>query len=117
MISKELLIKNLGEIVVRVRKEKKITQDELARIAGTSPMTVQRVETARGGTRLENLITILQALDLRFVDIFREIEGDPQEVQKHHTAWDDVAAKIEAMTPYEREWLAGVFSKVMEKPQ
>lgn len=57
------LLRQVGGALERLRLERNLTQAELARMAGVSKSTVERLE-AGGSSQMTNLIRILRALDL-----------------------------------------------------
>lgn len=60
-MSDETLLKELGSRIARARLNKNVTQDTLAKEAGVSLPTVQRIEAGHS-TQLTNLLRILRAL-------------------------------------------------------
>jgi transcriptional regulator with XRE-family HTH domain len=59
----ELVLRELGERLTRVRLDRNLTQAELALEAGVSKRTLERME-AGGPTQLVNLVRVCRALDL-----------------------------------------------------
>ena len=62
-LTDEALLTELGERISRHRLNLNVKQSELAREAGLSKRTVERIE-AGASTQLTNLIRVLRALDL-----------------------------------------------------
>ena len=59
----EVILRELGERLARVRLERNLTQAGLAEQAGVSKRTVERME-AGGVTQLVNLVRVCRVLDL-----------------------------------------------------
>ncbi|MEQ1591963.1 MAG: helix-turn-helix transcriptional regulator [Thiobacillaceae bacterium] len=59
----ELVLRELGERVTRIRLDRNLTQAELAEKAGVSKRTIERME-AGGVTQLINLVRVCRVLDL-----------------------------------------------------
>ena len=57
------LLRQIGGALERLRLNRNLTQGDLARMAGVSKSTVERLE-AGGSSQLTNLLRILRALDL-----------------------------------------------------
>ncbi len=55
-------IKNVGELLKKYRKEKKITQEELAKFAGLSRIGVLKLENNEGDIKVSTLIKISNLL-------------------------------------------------------
>jgi len=56
--------KQLGSVVQRVRKQRGMSQTELARLAGLRQEMVSKIETGQEGTRLSSIYALFAALDL-----------------------------------------------------
>ena len=113
----ELILKSLGEVIARLRKEKKLTQEELGKMTGTSQMTIKRLESATVGTRVDNLVAIASALDVRLTDLFQEIEGLKRLPKSRGSKWDQLKDKVDDMTAIERKWLSEVLEKILVYPR
>lgn len=112
-----LILKSLGEIIYKLRKEKKMTQEELGKITGTSQMTVKRLESATVGTRVDNLVAIADALGLKLTDLFSKIEGvSAPETQIDDTNWGNIQLKVNELTATERNWVANVVNEILASP-
>ena len=59
--------RSLGDAVRRRRKALKLTQAELARLAGCGPVFIFAVEHAKPTVRLGKLVDVLQVLGLELV--------------------------------------------------
>lgn len=60
-------IKQLGIVISRFRRADKLTQKELAELAGILQKTVSSTESGGTGTKLETLFKLLASLDLELV--------------------------------------------------
>ena len=69
---------NLIEKIKEVRKEKDISQDELAKRVGVSHATISKIES-RHQVGLDTLILIYEALDLDF-DLLKEIKKSKEKL-------------------------------------
>ncbi len=56
--------KQLGSVVQRVRKQRGMSQTELARLADLRQEMVSKIETGQEGTRLSSIYALFAALDL-----------------------------------------------------
>ncbi|MDP2031216.1 MAG: helix-turn-helix transcriptional regulator [Thiobacillus sp.] len=74
----EVILRELGERLARVRLERNLTQAGLAEQAGVSKRTVERME-AGGVTQLVNLVRVCRVLDLleRFEALIPEPVASP----------------------------------------
>ena len=59
--------KQLGAAIQRVRKQKGMSQTELARLAGLRQELVSKIENGQEGTRLSSIYALFAALDLEMV--------------------------------------------------
>lgn len=59
--------KQLGAAIQRARKQKGMSQTELARLAGLRQELVSKIETGQEGTRLSSIYALFAALDLEMV--------------------------------------------------
>ena len=62
--SDELILQEIGERLVRARLERNLTQAELAKMAGISKRTLERIESGAASTQLTTFIRICRALGL-----------------------------------------------------
>ena len=108
-----LILKSLGEVVYKLRKEKKMTQEELGKKTGTSQMTVKRLESATVGTRIDNLVSITDALGIKLTDLFAQIEGVEKTSSNNESNWDSIQNRVAELTATEREWVASTIDKVL----
>ena len=59
--------KQLGAAIQRARKQKGMSQTELARLAGLRQELVSKIETGQEGTRLSSIYALFAALGLEMV--------------------------------------------------
>ncbi|WP_290650483.1 helix-turn-helix domain-containing protein [Aquisalimonas sp.] len=58
--------KQIGNLVRRARKMRRLTQSELGAMAGLRQETISLIETGNPATKLETMLAVLAALDLEF---------------------------------------------------
>lgn len=77
-LTDEVILRELGERLARVRLERNLTQAGVAEQAGVSKRTVERME-AGGVTQLVNLVRVCRVLDLleRFESLIPEPVASP----------------------------------------
>lgn len=59
-----------GANVKRVRKEQKMTQEQLGLAAGLDAAVISRIEAGQREPRVKNIVRIAQALDIQPGDLF-----------------------------------------------
>jgi HTH-type transcriptional regulator/antitoxin HipB len=59
--------RQLGAVIQRARKQKGLSQTELAGLAGLRQELVSKIETGQAGTRLSSIYALFAALDLEMV--------------------------------------------------
>lgn len=59
--------RQLGNIIQRMRKQKGLTQTDLANLAGTRQEMISKIETGHEGTKLSTIYALFAALDLELV--------------------------------------------------
>ena len=64
------LKKCFGQNVQKYRKYRNLTQEKLAEIVGVDVTSISAVETGKYFPSADNLVKIVEALDLQFVDLF-----------------------------------------------
>jgi y4mF family transcriptional regulator len=67
------LAEQIGQTVRRERERSGLRQDELALVAGVSTRVVHQIEHGKPTSRLDSLVAVLDALDLRL-----QIDEDDQ---------------------------------------
>ena len=84
------LIKVLGKAIAIRRRDKEMTQEELAGILKIAPDTLSRMEKGRFAPKMSRLPDIAQALNCSVADLFREADV---------TAEDRAATITEILNP------------------
>lgn len=59
--------RQLGNIIQRTRKQKGLTQTDLANLAGLRQELISKIETGHDGTKLSSIYALFAALDLDLV--------------------------------------------------
>jgi HTH-type transcriptional regulator/antitoxin HipB len=59
--------RQLGAVIQRARKQKGMSQTELAGLAGLRQELISKIETGQEGTRLSSIYALFAALDLEMV--------------------------------------------------
>jgi len=68
-IGRDLVAGRLGEGLKRVRRERNLTQRQLADLAGVTPAAISQAETGRRGLSLETLVPLCDALGTGLDDL------------------------------------------------
>ena len=64
------LKQDLGQRIQKLRKERKITQEQLAEIVGIDPKNISRIEKGNNYPTAENLTSIANALGVEIYELF-----------------------------------------------
>ena len=64
------LKKELGSRIKKIRKEKNITQKELAEMVGCAEITIRQYENGRYSPKIDTRIAIAKALDIPYDCLF-----------------------------------------------
>ena len=64
------LKQDLGHNIQKLRKERKITQEQLAEFVGIDPKNISRIEKGNNYPTSENLTLIAQALGVEIYELF-----------------------------------------------
>ncbi len=59
--------KQMGNIIQRTRKQRRMTQTELAVIAGLRQEMISKIETGHEGTKLSSIYALFAALNLDLI--------------------------------------------------
>ncbi|MEN9522707.1 MAG: hypothetical protein RL065_1084 [Bacteroidota bacterium] len=70
-IDKSKLIKKIASNVVAIRKEKGISQSELARLTDKDRQNIHKFEKAQTNPSIDYLVEIANALEINLTDLFR----------------------------------------------
>jgi len=77
-VSREQALGRLGEGLRRTRRERNITQAQMAALAGVTPAAISQAETGRRGLSLDTLIPLCDALQIGIDDLLGTGRGpDP----------------------------------------
>lgn len=71
----------MGAALRRIRRQRGLSQGELAARAHLRQATISEVEAGKGSTRLDTIISIMVALDLEMVVRLRT-SGAPEDIGK-----------------------------------
>lgn len=64
------LKQDLGQRIQKLRKDKKITQEQLAEMVGIDPKNISRIEKGNNYPTAENLTSIAKALNVDIYELF-----------------------------------------------
>lgn len=64
------LKQDLGKKIQKLRKDKKITQEQLAELVGIDPKNISRIENGNNYPTAENLTSIAKALNVEIYELF-----------------------------------------------
>lgn len=64
------LKQDLGQRIQKLRKDKKITQEQLAEMVGIDPKNISRIEKGNNYPTAENLTSIAKALSVDIYELF-----------------------------------------------
>lgn len=87
----DLAIK-LGDRVRRFRKQRGLSQEELAHLASLHPTYIGQLERGEKNPTLETLSKITIALDITFEDLFYRIQ--PSRKEKNHKIINEILNKL-----------------------
>jgi len=59
--------RQLGTIIQRTRKQRGLTQTQLANLAGLRQELISKIETGHEGTKLSSIYALFAALDLELI--------------------------------------------------
>lgn len=74
----------IGERIKNKRKEKGWTQEKLAEKSGMHPTYVGKIERRDKSATLDSLEKVVNALDLSYVELFKDIQPSSNEYDKNH---------------------------------
>ena len=64
------LKQDLGQRIQKLRKDRKITQEQLAELVGIDPKNISRIENGNNYPTSENLTSIAKALQVEIYELF-----------------------------------------------
>lgn len=108
-LSDEVVLKELGARLARVRLDQNLTQADLAAHAGISKRTVERLEAGAVGTQLSGFIRICRTLGLleRFEALLPEPAPSPIAMLKLRGKQRRRASGTKASAVAEKPWTWG----------
>jgi transcriptional regulator with XRE-family HTH domain len=103
------VVKRAGDRIRRLRREKGLSQEQLAELSGLHTNYVGQVERGEKNLTLETLEKIVAGLDITFEELFRFI--DPMEGQD---ALGEMVGLLVDRPPQDREMALKVLRSVLE---
>lgn len=107
--SDELVVQEVGERLARTRLEQNLTQANLAKTAGISKRTLERLESGAASTQLTTFIRVCRALGLlqRFDTFLPKPLASPVEQVKLHGRKRKRASGTRTEKTLNRKWTWG----------
>lgn len=107
--SDELIMREIGERLARTRLERNLTQAQLAKSAGISKRTLERLESGAASTQLATFIRICRALSLlqRFDTFLPKPIASPVEQVKLHGRKRQRASGTRVEKTGDKKWTWG----------
>lgn len=99
----------LGKRISELRKQRKLSQSQLAELANVTDSYISHIETGRKKASLESLVKIAAALD---VTLDRILLGNQPNDLKNYLP--ELEALMESCTPYERAVIYDMVKSVRE---
>ena len=105
----EVVLRELGERLARIRLDRNLTQAQLAIQAGVSKRTVERLEAGTVGTQLSGFIRVCRALNVmeRFDLLVPEPVPSPVEQLKMAGRKRQRASTAKPAKPSDKKWQWG----------
>ncbi len=72
--------RQMGNIIQRTRKQRSLTQTDLANLAGLRQELISKIETGHEGTKLSSVYALFAALDLELV-VDKRSGPTPKEIE------------------------------------
>ncbi len=110
LMTDEQILSVMGHRIEAIRLQRNMTQAELAREAGVSKSTIERLEAGSVATRLTTLVRVLRVLRLvdRFDVLIPETKTSPMELLKLQGKTRKRASKRSDDTDEHTPWTWGV---------
>lgn len=107
--SDELILKETGERLARTRLEQNLTQASLAKTAGISKRTLERLESGAASTQLTTFIRVCRGLGLlqRFDTFIPKPLASPVEQVKLHGRKRKRASGTRVEKTFSKKWTWG----------
>lgn len=68
-MDKKIVIKKLGQTIVKIRESKNISQSDLARLCMKDRQSIERVENGKTNPTISYLLDIAEALEVNLRDL------------------------------------------------
>lgn len=101
------ITKLIGSIIAKKRKEKKLTQAQLAEQLDITQESLSRIELGTVATKLSRLPQIAKSLDCSIPDLFRPIDETSYEHFKH------IHEQITLLSAKEQKIVLNIFESVL----
>jgi len=110
LLTDDQILSVLGRRIEAIRLQRNMTQAHLAREAGVSKSTIERLESGSVSTRLTTLVRILRVLQLvdRFDMLIPEVTTSPMELLKRQGKPRKRASKRKDEDHEHKPWTWGV---------
>lgn len=92
-ISERHTVGRLGDAIRRVRRDRNLTQSQLARLAGVTPAAISQTELGRRGLSLDTIVRMCEALGIG-VDDLLETSRPPDPLLARFDATDSVDRSV-----------------------
>lgn len=92
VVSREHSVGRLGEGLRRTRKERNLTQAQMAALAGVTPAAISQAETGRRGLSLDTIIPLCEALQMGIDDLLGTGRPPDPLLARHDRAAVDAGA-------------------------
>ncbi len=110
------MLKKIGKMIARLRKEKDLSQAALGKLAQCSQMTIQRIESgSRGGVRLDYVLVIAEALNTSLADILFEVNHEDVLTKKSQSRCEYLFDRIQRLNPNIRDWICDFLEKLLDR--
>ncbi|MFK7825194.1 MAG: helix-turn-helix domain-containing protein [Oligoflexales bacterium] len=118
MSSKDLFLNSVGEVIHQIRKEKKLTQEQLAVNSGISSMTIKRLEAAKASIQIDKLNAIAKCLGVNVAEIFRRAEGVKLDTPTlpENSEINVILQEVEQLSMVERQWFMKLMKDALNNP-
>lgn len=104
----------IGETIKELRLSRRLTQDELADLAGTTAANISRIETGKHGVGSELLNSLAFVFNLRVYQLIALAEGyDLPELSARFSSEEiDIISDHRKMTKEQRDIITRLFSVI-----
>lgn len=102
-MSGDQLKRQFGLRVQELRRQRELTQEQLAERIGKSTYTVSNIENGRLSTRIETASKLSEALGVSLADLFEIQHTKPATDREYRRAVDDVVKSLAKLSPRDVE--------------